>query len=82
MQRVGLIGAGRIGKVHARNIAANPRCSLVAVSDVAGAAAAGLAGAYGATTRTTEDILADAAIDSVLIASSTGTHADLIEAAP
>ena len=57
MLRVGLIGAGRIGKAHARNITANPRCSLVAVSDGAGAAAAGLAGAYGADTRTTEDIL-------------------------
>jgi predicted dehydrogenase len=54
----------------------------VAVSDGAGAAAAGLAGAYGADTRTTEDILPTPRSTAVLIANSTGTHADLIEAAP
>jgi myo-inositol 2-dehydrogenase/D-chiro-inositol 1-dehydrogenase len=81
MLRVGLIGAGRIGQVHARNIAANPKSSLAAVSDVAHAPAVALARSYGAATLTTAEILADNAIDAVLIASSTDTHAELIEAA-
>lgn len=81
MLRVALIGAGRIGRVHARNIALNPKSRLAAVSDVAEAAGAALAGFYGAAARSTEEILADSAIDAVLIASSTDTHADLIEAA-
>lgn len=81
MLRVGLIGAGRIGKVHARNIAAHPRSRLVAVADVVEAAATAIATAYDAVTLTTEDMLADATIDAVLIASSTDTHAALIETA-
>lgn len=81
MLRVGLIGAGRIGQVHARNIAANPHSRLAAVSDVVKTAAIDLAGSYGAVARSTDEILADGAIDAVLIASSTDTHADLIEAA-
>ena len=31
--RFGLLGAGRIGKVHARAVAANPQAKLVAVAD-------------------------------------------------
>ena len=30
---VAVLGAGRIGKIHARNVALNPRCKLVAVAD-------------------------------------------------
>ena len=81
MLRVGLLGAGRIGRVHARNIVANPKSQLAAVSDVVVSAAEELANSFGAVARTTEDILADGAIDAVLVATSTDTHADLIEAA-
>lgn len=81
MVRVGLLGAGRIGHVHAKSIAAHPGSTLVAVSDVNAEAAAGLAAAHGAVARTTEAILADSGIDAVLVATSTDTHADLIEAA-
>ena len=81
MLNVGLLGAGRIGRVHARNIAGNPRSRLAAVTDVFDAAAEELAASYGASARATDDVLADASIDAVLIATSTDTHADLIEAA-
>ena len=81
MLRVGLLGAGRIGRVHARNVVSNPKSQLAAVSDVLAPAAEDLAVCFGSVARTTEDILADGAIDAVLIASSTDTHADLIEAA-
>ncbi len=81
MLKVGLLGAGRIGQVHAVNIAAHPRSTLVAVSDVNTAAAEDLAAKFGAEARTNEAILSDPAIDAVLIATSTDTHSDLIEAA-
>ena len=81
MIKVGLLGAGRIGNVHAKSIAANADSQLVAVSDVNQAAAEKLAAAYGAQARTSLDIINDPAIDAVLIATSTDTHAGLIEAA-
>lgn len=81
MLKVALLGAGRIGRVHAVNIAANTRSELAAVADVNTAAADELAGHYGAQARSIEDILADKAINAVLIATSTDTHSDLIEKA-
>ena len=81
MLKVALLGAGRIGRVHAVNIAGNPRSTLTAVADVNADAARDLAGAYGAKACSVEDILADASIDAVLVATSTDTHSDLIERA-
>ena len=81
MLRVGLLGAGRIGQVHAVNIAAHPDSTLAAVADIDAAAAETLAGRFGATVRDTDEIVADEAIDAVLVATSTDTHSDLIEAA-
>ncbi len=81
MTKVGLLGAGRIGHVHAKSIAAHPGSVLVAISDVNAEAAAKLAAEHGAEARATEAILNDPAIDAVLVATSTDTHADLIEAA-
>ncbi|MCT4333051.1 inositol 2-dehydrogenase [Paracoccus sp. YLB-12] len=81
MLRVGLLGAGRIGQVHAVNIAGNARSSLVAVSDVDQNAASRLASTHSAEARSSEQILADRDIDAVLIATSTDTHSGLIEAA-
>lgn len=81
MLKVGLLGAGRIGRVHAINIAAHARSQLVAVSDVNEEAARSLADSHGAKATSSEAILDDAAIDAVLIATSTDTHSDLIEKA-
>ena len=81
MLKVGLLGAGRIGQVHAVNIAGNLRSTLVAVADVYPQAAETLAAKYGAEARSVDDVLNDPDIDAVLIASSTDTHSDLIEAA-
>jgi myo-inositol 2-dehydrogenase/D-chiro-inositol 1-dehydrogenase len=81
MLKVGLLGAGRIGHVHAKAISSHPGSKLVAVSDVVKEAAAKLAAEYGAETRSNEAIIADASIDAVLIATSTNTHSELIEAA-
>jgi len=81
MLGVGLLGAGRIGNVHAKAISTNPQSKLVAVSDVNTEAAAKLAGLYGAEARSNEAIIDDPSIGAVLIATSTNTHSDLIEAA-
>lgn len=81
MLSVGLLGAGRIGQVHAVNIAGHTGSRLAAVSDVHEPAAQALADRFGASVATSDAILSDPNIDAVLIATSTDTHADLIEAA-
>jgi myo-inositol 2-dehydrogenase / D-chiro-inositol 1-dehydrogenase len=79
--RIGLLGAGRIGQIHGRNVAAHPRARLVAVADAVVAAAEALAGGCGAVVRDVESIVADRDVDAVVICTPTDTHADLIEAA-
>ncbi len=74
-------GAGRIGAIHAGNIARHPGARLLHVVDVDANAAARLAKEHGAQASGREAALADPAVDAVLIASSTDTHAELIEAA-
>src|SRR5579875_3666310 len=79
MLGIGLLGCGRIGRVHAQNVAAHPGARLVAAYDPAPGAAAAVAHAHGArTSASVDDILADTSIAAVLIASSTDTHADLL----
>ena len=77
--RFGLLGAGRIGKVHARAITTNPDARLAAVADAMAPAAEALAGQYGAEVRTIDAIEAAPDIDAVVICTPTDTHADLIE---
>ena len=81
MLKVGLLGAGRIATVHARAITGHPQSELVAVADVVEANARKLTSEYGGKVRSAADIIADDAIDAVLIATSTDTHSDFIEAA-
>ena len=77
--RFAILGAGRIGKVHAKAILAQPAASLVAVADAHAPSADALAAICGARVSTIDLILADAAIDAVVICTPTDTHADLIE---
>jgi myo-inositol 2-dehydrogenase/D-chiro-inositol 1-dehydrogenase len=79
--RIGLLGAGRIGRIHGGNIAAHPRAQLAAIADADAAAAHRLATASGATIASVDAIIADREIDAVVICTSTDTHADLIERA-
>ena len=81
MLKIGLLGAGRIGQVHAVAIAGHERSELSAISDVHSSAAEELAVKYRAMVKSSDEIIADDAIDAVLIATSTDTHSDLIEAA-
>ncbi len=77
--RFGLLGAGRIGKVHAKAVTGDPDAVLVAVADAMPAAAEAIAAQYGCAVRTIEAIEAADDIDAVVICTPTDTHADLIE---
>ena len=80
MKTFALFGAGRIGRIHAANIAAHADARLKYVVDVDAAAAAAIAAAAGAAVADTATVLADAGVDALLVASPTDTHAALIEA--
>lgn len=77
--RLALLGAGRIGKVHARAIAADSRATLIAVADAIPEAAQALAASAGCDIRSIDDILNSDDVDAVIICTPTNTHADLIE---
>ena len=81
MHQIAIFGAGRIGSVHAANIAAHSKCNLAAIVDPDLDAANRLAGAYGAEVRSADSVFGDVDTKAVFIASATDTHADLIEAA-
>ena len=82
MVRFALFGAGRIGAMHAANVAAHARASLHCVYDVQASAAQKVASTHGATVASSVDAaLSDPQVDAVLIASSTDTHVELITAA-
>jgi myo-inositol 2-dehydrogenase / D-chiro-inositol 1-dehydrogenase len=79
--RFGIIGAGRIGKIHGGNVAARSDSQVAFVADADPAAAAALAKATGAKVAEVDAILASKDVDAVAICSPTDTHADLIERA-
>jgi myo-inositol 2-dehydrogenase/D-chiro-inositol 1-dehydrogenase len=74
-------GAGRIGAIHAGNLAAAGTARLKHLVDVNGQAAASLAARCGAAVSSEAEALADPEVDAVVIASSTDTHAALVIAA-
>ena len=78
---LGLLGAGRIGRVHARSLAVIEDARLVAVADPDEAAAATVARLTGARVASADKVLDDPAIQGVLIATPTDLHADQIERA-
>lgn len=81
MTGIAVFGAGRIGRIHAGNLHRNPRSRVLHVSDVVTAAADELAAACAAKVSSVEKALADPAVEAVVIATSTDTHAELIAAA-
>src|SRR5215211_3817631 len=81
---IGLIGAGRIGRVHAANLSTRiPAANLLMVADVNEAAARQCAAQYGIPHAGADyqAILAHPEIAAVVICSSTDTHARMIEEA-
>ena len=80
--RIALFGAGRAGKIHARNIASHPRAELGYIFDVDRAAAEELAAIFGGQAPSSAQQIWEAdAVDAVVIASSTDTHVDLLRQA-
>lgn len=80
MIKFALLGCGRIGKMHAATISSAPGAELVAVYDPVVEAAAEVGRSFGCTVANNAAEAIGLA-DAVLIATSTPTHADLIEAA-
>jgi myo-inositol 2-dehydrogenase/D-chiro-inositol 1-dehydrogenase len=82
--RIGLIGAGRIGQVHASTIAYRVAgAQLAAVTDPVPGAAQAVAAKFGAlaTRADYRAMIADPDIDAVLICTPTDTHAEIVIAA-
>lgn len=81
---LGLIGAGRIGRIHARNLTRSiPEAHLSVVVDISREAAKRCAADFGIPSFAEEEarIMEDPSIDAVLICSSTPTHPELIRQA-
>ena len=81
MVNFALLGAGRIGAMHAANLATRSDARLVCVYDPVASVAAAVAARHGAAAVPDVDAALSAGVDAVLIASSTDTHVSLIVAA-
>lgn len=77
--RFAVLGAGRIGQVHARAVTSTMGARLVAVAEPDAAAAKAIATAYDCDIRTIDEIEEAGDVDAVIICTPTDTHADLIE---
>jgi myo-inositol 2-dehydrogenase/D-chiro-inositol 1-dehydrogenase len=82
MIRIGLLGAGRIGQIHARSVSALDNVEIVAIHDPADEAAAFVQAMTGAARASLLEIVDDPDIDAVIIASPAMKHAEqILEAA-
>ena len=82
--KIGVIGAGRIGKIHAGNLATRVQgAQLAGVADIDYAAAQQLANQLHSNLATADyrELLKDPSLDAVAICSATNTHAEIIQAA-
>lgn len=81
MLRIGLLGCGRIGQVHAQSIKALKDVAVTAVADALPEAAQAIASEAGARVDAAQDILQATDVDAVVIGTPTDTHFDLIHGA-
>src|SRR5690625_2067885 len=81
MHKVVLVGAGRIGHIHARNAARHPRIELAGIVDAVDASAQALAREYGSAVTSLDAALGDASVAGIIVASSTDTHLDYCQRA-
>ncbi len=77
--RLAILGAGRIGQVHAKAVASVPGAELVAVAEPFAEMAEHMRTQYGCDIREIDQIAASDDVDAVVICTPTDTHADLIE---
>jgi myo-inositol 2-dehydrogenase/D-chiro-inositol 1-dehydrogenase len=79
MVGIAVLGAGRIGKIHAANVAASKLATLVVVADPFADAAASLADELGAEAMTDCEAAIDRAdVDAIVIGTPTHTHISLM----
>lgn len=79
MLRVAVLGAGRIGRIHAANVASNRNATLVAVADPAESAARGLAGELGCEAAVDAvAVIKRDDVDAIVIGTPTDTHVTLM----
>ena len=80
MARISVLGCGRIGRMHADNIAAHPRAELAGVFDIDGPSAEDVAERHNvANFATADEAITSDAVDGVLIATPTSTHVEFLE---
>lgn len=79
MVRFGILGAGRIGRVHAQAVLETPGAALVAIAEPFEQAANAAIADFGGELRSIDQIATSDDIDAVIICTPTDTHADLIE---
>ena len=77
--RLAILGAGRIGQVHARAIASNDSAELAAVYDPVEAAVQSVVNRFGGSPASIDEIAQDSSIDAVILCTPTDLHADQIE---
>src|ERR671930_1812663 len=75
--RVGLVGVGRIGVLHAETLADNPQVTELRIADADPARAREVADKVGAT-ATDLGGLFSGAVDALVVASAPGAHAELV----
>jgi len=79
MIKFALLGAGRIGKMHAQNIIENPNCKLVVVYDINSKNANNVAKLNNSKiANSPEEAINDNEVNAVFIASTTTTHINFI----
>lgn len=76
--RIGLLGLGRIGSLHAETLAAAPAVESLVVTDPVPAAAEAAAARHGAEIAPSPEALFAAGVDGVVIAAATDAHPRLI----
>jgi myo-inositol 2-dehydrogenase / D-chiro-inositol 1-dehydrogenase len=81
MVRIGLLGCGRIGQVHARSVGQIADAVVAAVADPIPQAAKALAERVGAQVMESGELIESSKVDAVVIGTPTDTHFDLIQAA-
>lgn len=79
MKKVAVFGAGRIGQIHARNLAVLNGVEIAGIYDPIAENAKKLASDLNCKIASVDELLGDKSISAVLICSSTDSHSDLIK---
>jgi myo-inositol 2-dehydrogenase / D-chiro-inositol 1-dehydrogenase len=76
--KLGLVGAGRMGKTHLRALAASDMVEVTAITEASSAVRATLSGFNGHVFAELSGMLAEADLDGILVAAPSGSHLDIV----